>query len=76
MPDDPTPPKILTEQSRERELIRRVMDGEHELFYELIRPNERKIYAVAFTILRNEADAEDAVQEAALKAFAKRFLFS
>lgn len=69
MPDDPTPPKILTEHSRERELIRRVMDGEHELFYELIRPHERKIYAVAFTILRNDADAEDAVQEAALKAF-------
>lgn len=56
-------------QSSERELIRRIVDGEHELFYELIRPHERKVFGVAFTLLRNEADAEDAVQEAALKAF-------
>ncbi len=50
-------------------LIRRVRDGEHDLFYELIRPYERRVYAAAFAILRNEADAEDAAQEAMLKAF-------
>src|SRR5436309_7561363 len=43
--------------------------GEHELFYELIRPYERRVYSAAFAILRNEADAEDAAQEAVLKAF-------
>jgi RNA polymerase sigma-70 factor (ECF subfamily) len=50
-------------------LIRRVREGEHEVFYELIRPYERRVYAAAFAILRNEADAEDAAQEAMLKAF-------
>jgi RNA polymerase sigma-70 factor (ECF subfamily) len=50
-------------------LIRRIVAGEHELFYELIRPYERRLYATAFAILRNESDAEDAVQEAMLKAF-------
>src|ERR1019366_1460529 len=50
-------------------LIRRVLAGEHELFYELIRPYERRVYAAAFAILRNEADAEDVAQEAVLKAF-------
>ena len=50
-------------------LIRRVAAGERELFYELIRPYERRVYAAAFAILRNEADAEDAAQEAMLKAF-------
>lgn len=50
-------------------LVRRVKDGERDLFYELIRPYERRLYAAAFSILRNEADAEDAVQEAVLKAF-------
>jgi RNA polymerase sigma-70 factor, ECF subfamily len=50
-------------------LIRRVRNGEHELFYELIRPYERRIYAAAFGILRNPADAEDVAQEAVLKAF-------
>ena len=57
------------QQLRERELIQRVRDGERELFYELIRPYERRVYAAAFAILRNEADADDAAQEAALKAF-------
>lgn len=57
-------------QERERELIRRVQNGEQERFYELIRPYERRVYSAAFSILRNEADAEDAAQEALLKAFA------
>ena len=57
------------EQLHEAILIRRIVAGEHELFYELIRPYERRLYATAFAILRNEADAEDAVQEAMLKAF-------
>jgi len=54
---------------REETLIRRVRNGEHELFYELIRPYERRLYATALAILRNPADAEDAAQEAVLKAF-------
>src|SRR5271167_1378091 len=53
----------------EETLIRRIRQGEHELFYELIRPYERRVYAAALAILRNEADAEDAAQEAMLKAF-------
>ena len=57
------------EQIHENALIERVRAGEHELFYALIRPYERRVYAAAFAILRNEADAEDAAQEAVLKAF-------
>src|SRR3977135_1520234 len=57
------------EQFNEAMLIRRVLAGEHEIFYQLIRPYERRVYATAFAILRNEADAEDAAQEAVLKAF-------
>lgn len=53
----------------EQALIRRLCDGEHELFYELIRPYERRVYAAAFAVLRNEADAEEVAQEAFLKAF-------
>jgi RNA polymerase sigma-70 factor, ECF subfamily len=56
---------------RERDLIARVQRGEHDLFYELVRPYERRVYAAAVAILRNEADAEDVSQEAMLKAFAK-----
>src|ERR1700722_3811120 len=56
--------------AREQDLIARVQRGERELFYELVKPYERRVYAAALAILRNEADAEDAAQEAMLKAFA------
>jgi RNA polymerase sigma-70 factor, ECF subfamily len=56
--------------AREQDLIARVQRGQHELFYELVQPYERRVYAAALAILRNEADAEDAAQEAMLKAFA------
>ncbi len=52
----------------EAQLIGRVRNGEPELFYELIRPYERRVYAATFAILRNPANAEDAAQEALLKA--------
>ena len=56
--------------TREQYLIAQVQRGQHELFYELVRPYERRVYAAAMAILRNEADAEDVAQEAMLKAFA------
>lgn len=56
--------------TREQDLIARVQRGQNDLFYELVRPYERRVYAAALAILRNESDAEDAAQEAMLKAFA------
>lgn len=54
---------------RELELIQRVCRGEHEAFYELVRPYERAIYFAAMGVLDNPADAEEVAQEAVLKAF-------
>jgi RNA polymerase sigma-70 factor (ECF subfamily) len=54
--------------TRERDLIAQVQHGHNELFYELVRPYERRVYAAALAILRNETDAEDVAQEAMLKA--------
>jgi RNA polymerase sigma-70 factor (ECF subfamily) len=53
----------------ERELIRRVCDGDQEAFYELVNPYERSIYFAAKSLLQNEADVEETAQEAVLKAF-------
>ena len=50
-------------------LIARIQRGERELFYELIRPYEKRVFVISFTILRNEAEAQDAAQDAFLKAF-------
>jgi len=53
----------------ERELTERVLNGETQLFYELIRPYERAVFLAAMSILGNEADSEEVAQEAMLKAF-------
>ena len=54
---------------REQHLLRRVQAGEKKLFYELVKPYQGRVYSAALAVLRNEADAEDAAQEAILKAF-------
>ena len=51
------------------ELIGRILAGERELFHELIRPVERSIYLMLYSLLRNETDAEDAAQETVIKVF-------
>lgn len=53
----------------EQQMIATILGGDARLFHELIRPYERNVFAMALSLLRNEADAEDAAQEAFLKAF-------
>jgi RNA polymerase sigma-70 factor (ECF subfamily) len=67
----------IQSQSRTNEahLIKRVCDGEREVFYELVRPYERMVYATAISIVKNPADAEEVAQEAVLKAFSKLATF-
>ena len=62
-------PELDSKVARERELIERVLAGEKDLFYELIRPYERGVFLAAASILGNDADAEDAVQQAFMKAY-------
>ena len=56
-------------KTKEASLVKRVCDGDREAFYDLVRPYERLIYATAIAIVKNPADAEEAAQEAVLKAF-------
>jgi RNA polymerase sigma-70 factor, ECF subfamily len=56
-------------EPREGQLIDRCLSGDHEAFYELMRPYERAIYFAAMGVLDNPADAEEVAQEAVLKAF-------
>lgn len=50
-------------------LLNRAQRGDVDAFSQLIRPLERAVYLSAFSLLRNEADAEEVSQEAVLKAF-------
>src|SRR5580692_4611848 len=58
-----------TEVRDEAQMIAAIVAGDSQLFHELIRPYERRVYVMALSFLHNEADAEDAAQEAFLKAF-------
>ncbi len=53
----------------EAEMIASIVAGDTQLYHELIRPYERRVYMMALSFLKNEADAEDAAQEAFLSAF-------
>ena len=53
----------------EAQMIAAVLAGNSQVFHELIRPYERSVYVMALSLLKNEADAEDAAQEAFLKAY-------
>jgi RNA polymerase sigma-70 factor (ECF subfamily) len=53
----------------ELQRIQAILAGHRELFHDLIRPYERSVYAMTLAMLKNEADAEEATQEAFLKAY-------
>jgi len=61
----------ISEQTTTEELslIARVRAGETERFLDLVRPYERSIYLLAYSVLKNKEDAEDAAQETVFKAF-------
>lgn len=50
-------------------MIAEVLAGKTETFHDLIRPYERSVYLMALSLLHNEAEAEDAAQEAFIKAY-------
>jgi RNA polymerase sigma-70 factor, ECF subfamily len=57
------------ENRDEAQMIASILAGNTQEFHDLIRPYERSVYSMALSMLQNEADAEDAAQEAFLKAF-------
>src|SRR6204780_2680312 len=58
-----------TEVRDEAQMIAKILAGDSQLFHELIRPYEHRVYVMALSFLHNEADAEDVAQEAFLKAY-------
>ena len=58
-----------TDNRDEAQIIASILAGNTHEFHDLIRPHERSVYIMALSLLHNEADAEDAAQEAFLKAF-------
>lgn len=60
---------MLQPRPEEKEWIARILQGERDLFHDLIRPYERTVYMTALSVVREPAEAEDVAQEAMLKAY-------
>jgi len=58
---------------REDELciIERVRQGDVNAFEQLVKAYERGVYTIAYKLLKNSEDAQDAAQEAFVKAYSK-----
>src|SRR2546423_9895419 len=59
--------------ANERELYRAAIHGDRDAFEMIIRTHSRGLFAIAYGILQNREEAEDAVQDALVKAWKSRW---
>ena len=60
---------MLPSADDDRSLARQAQSGSRAAFDELVRRYQKKVYRLAFGILRSTHDADDAVQEVFIRAF-------
>ncbi len=53
------------------DLVRRIKSGEEEAFREMVERYHRRVYSLAYGVLRNAEDAEEATQDAFLTLYRK-----
>jgi RNA polymerase sigma-70 factor, ECF subfamily len=61
--------RSMPSDSADGHLIALVLAGESHRFQDLVEPYTERLHRMALVIVRNEADADDVVQESFLKAF-------
>jgi RNA polymerase sigma-70 factor, ECF subfamily len=59
--------------ANEREVYRAAIHGDRDAFKMIIRTHSRALFAIAYGILQNREEAEDAVQDALVKAWKSRW---
>jgi RNA polymerase sigma-70 factor (ECF subfamily) len=57
----------------DHEMFRAAIHGDREAFEMIIRTQSRALFAIAYGVLQNRADAEDVVQDALVKAWKSRW---
>jgi RNA polymerase sigma-70 factor (ECF subfamily) len=68
IPEDELPGDFVSDDP-DFEIVARVQNGETEAFEELVRKHGRRVYRSLLGIVGNPEEAEDALQDAFLKAF-------
>jgi RNA polymerase sigma-70 factor, ECF subfamily len=66
----PTPRPRTAEAADEMSLVRRAREGDERAFRTIMERHNRRLYRVARAMLKDDSEAEDAVQEAYVRAFA------
>jgi RNA polymerase sigma-70 factor, ECF subfamily len=66
---NPAAVEAISDKVSDGELVRRVAAHDHEAFRVLMKRHNQMLYRAARSILKNEAEAEDAVQEAYMQAY-------
>jgi RNA polymerase sigma-70 factor (ECF subfamily) len=59
----------IADHEPDRALVALAQRGDHDALVGIMRRHNRRLFRTAHAILRNEADAEDAVQESYIRAF-------
>ncbi|HEX8280723.1 MAG TPA: sigma-70 family RNA polymerase sigma factor, partial [Chthoniobacterales bacterium] len=59
--------------STDREIYRAAIQGDRDAFELVIRGSSRTLFAIAYGVLQNRAEAEDVVQDAFVKAWKSRW---
>ncbi len=59
--------------ANEREVYRAAIHGDRDAFEMIIHTHSRTLFAIAYGILQNREEAEDAVQDALIKAWKSRW---
>jgi RNA polymerase sigma-70 factor (ECF subfamily) len=66
------PTQTAADSLPERDTIRAALAGDPAAFREIVHLYGRRVYAVAYGVVQDAAEAEDVVQETFLRAYARR----
>jgi RNA polymerase sigma-70 factor, ECF subfamily len=60
---------VTTNEATDQELVIRALDGDQDSFAILVERHQQAVYNLTYRMLRNAREAEDAAQEAFLRAY-------
>ena len=66
---DHQPSKELIDLSNENEILKRIIQGEKNLYEFIMRKYNQRLYRIAISIVNNESEVEDLMQIAYIKAY-------